>query len=141
MNLVDSSGWLEYLADGENAKFFAPALEDVNNLIIPSICVYEVSKKIIQQKSEHEALQVAALMHQGRIIDLDLDLSISAARLSIAHKLPMADSIVLATSKSFQAVIWTQDVDFQGMKDVKFISKKNNEQEISNCALRKFFIE
>ena len=98
MNLVDSSGWLEYLANAENARFFAPALEDTKNLIVPSICIYEVIKKIIQQKSEHEALQVVALMNQGRVIELDLELSLSAAKLSIHYKLPMADSIILATS-------------------------------------------
>ena len=124
MNLVDSSGWLEYLANTENARFFAPALEDTKNLIVPSICIYEVSKKIIQQKSDHEALHVAALMNQGRVIELDLELSLAAAKLSIEFKLPMADSIILATSKAYKAVIWTQDVDFQGMKDVKFIGKK-----------------
>jgi len=124
MNLVDSSGWLEYFADGANAGFFASALENSKDLIVPSICVFEVSKRILQQKGEDAVIQAVALMQQGEIISLDMTLSLSAAKLSHEYKLPMADSIILATAKVFNATIWTQDVDFKDLKGVKFIDKR-----------------
>ncbi len=74
MNLVDSSGWLEYLADGPNAEFFAPPIEDTGRLIVPTISVLEVFKRVLQQRSENEALRAVALMRQGKVVDLDADL-------------------------------------------------------------------
>jgi len=124
MNLVDSSGWLEYFADGDNANFFAPAVEDIKNLIVPSICLYEVFKRILQQRTEDEALRAAAVMQQGRVVSLDPALSLEAAQLSFSLKLPLADSIILATAKAFGAIIWTQDADFREMKNVRFVPAK-----------------
>ena len=94
MNVVDSSGWLEYFADGPNANFFAPAIENVRELIIPSISLYEVFKRILQQRSEDEALQAVAIMQQGQVVDLDVTLALSAAKTSTELKIPMADSII-----------------------------------------------
>lgn len=125
MNVVDSSAWLEYFADGPNAKFFAASIEDVERLLIPSICLYEVFKKVLQQKSEHEALQVTSQMQQGTVISLDASLALEAAKLSHDKKLPMADSIVLASAYSHQAVVWTQDSDFEGLSSVQFFRKKS----------------
>ena len=71
MNVVDSSGWLEYFADGPNADFFAPAIEATTELVVPAISVYEVFKRILQQCSESEALQVVAVMLRGRTVDFD----------------------------------------------------------------------
>ena len=122
MNLVDSSGWLEYFANGKNSKYFAAPIEDIKNLIVPSICIYEVFKKILLQRSDNEALQAAGLMHQGKVIMLDTTLSLNAARLSVNFKLPMADSIIFATAQAHDAVIWTQDADFKNLKNVKYIS-------------------
>ena len=124
MNLVDSSGWLEYFADGPNAAFYAPALEDAKNLIVPSVCIYEVFKKVFLEKGENNALQAVALMQQGEIIALDITLSLNASKISLEMKLPMAASIILATAKAHDAVIWTQDADFEKISGVKFISKK-----------------
>jgi toxin FitB len=123
MNVVDSSGWLEYFADGRNADFFAPAIEDVDDLLVPTISVYEVFKRVLQQRGEHEALEAAALMMQGRVVDLDLQLAISAARSSVVHQMPMADSMMLATAEAHEATLWTQDADFADVPGVKYIAK------------------
>jgi predicted nucleic acid-binding protein len=123
MNVVDSSGWLEYLADGSNADFFAPAIENTPDLVVPSLSLYEVFKRVLQQRGEGDALQAVAVMCQGRIIDLDMDLALSAARVSLEYKLPMADSVMLATAHICDATLWTQDADFEGVEGVRYISK------------------
>jgi predicted nucleic acid-binding protein len=124
MNVVDSSGWLEYFADAPNADFFAPAIESVPELLVPSISIYEVFKRINQQKGEDDALRAVAVMMQGSLVDLDATLALSAARVAEALKLPMADSIMLATAQSFGATLWTQDADFNNIADVRYIEKK-----------------
>ena len=123
MNVVDSSGWLEYFADGPNASFFADAIETVDALVVPAISIYEMFKRLLQQRSENEALQAVASMQQGRIVALDASLAIHSAKLSSDLKLPMADSIILATAQAHNAVIWTQDADFNDIKGVRFIAK------------------
>ena len=124
MNVVDSCGWLEYFANGGNAEFFAPAIEDTATLIVPAISLFEVFKRILQQRSEHEALRAVALMQQGRVIVLDEILSLSAAKLSFDLKLPMADSLMLATARAHGATLWTPDDDFSGIPGVRDIKKK-----------------
>ena len=124
MNVVDSSGWLEYFADGPNAAFFAPPIEDPAELLVPSVSLYEVFKRVLQQRDETEALKAVALMQQGRIVDLSVALSLSAARISITESLPMADSIILATARMYNAVLWTQDSDFSSIAGVKYTVKK-----------------
>lgn len=123
MNLVDSSGWLEYLADGANAEFFAPPIEYAGRLIVPTIGLLEVFKRVLQQRSENEALRAVALMRQGKVIDLDADLALSAAKLGREHRLPLADSIILATARKFGATVWTQDSDFEGLEGVRYAAK------------------
>ncbi len=123
MNLVDSCGWLEYFADGPNANFFASSIEDTNNLIVPSICVLEVFKRVLQQRGEDSALLSIAIMQEGKIVDLDITIALNAARISIDFKLPLADSIILATAIANKAALWTQDNDFKGIKGVKYIQK------------------
>ena len=124
MNIVDSSGWLEYFADGPNADFFAPAIENTSNLIVPSLSLYEVFKRILQQRGEGDALQAIAVMIQGAVVDLDLDLALSAARVSVDLGLPMADSVILSTAQAHKAILWTQDADFKGMEGVRYIEKQ-----------------
>ena len=113
MNLIDSSAWLEYFADGPNASFFAAPIEKTQELIVPTIVVLEVYKRILQQRSARTALEAVAVLRQGRTIDLTATLAIAAATLSHSEKLPMADSIILATARAENAVIWTQDADFK----------------------------
>lgn len=123
MNLVDSSGWLEYFADGRNAKFFASVLEDTNNLIVSTINIYEVFKRVLQQRGEDAALQAVALMQHAAVIDVTSPIALDAANLSTELKLPMADSLILATARVFDATLWTQDADLKGLPDVRFTKK------------------
>ena len=120
MNVVDSSGWLEYFGDGPNAGFFAPAIESTSELVVPTLSLYEVLKRVFQQRGEGDALQAVALMLQGAIVDLDVDLALSAARLAIDLHLPMADSVMLATAQSHTAVLWTEDAHFDGLPGVEY---------------------
>ncbi len=124
MNVVDSSGWLEYFAEGSNANFFAPAIEDTKKLLVPVICIYEVFKRIRQQSGINAAQQHISDMKLGKIIELDESLALSAAKLSADLKLPMADSLVLATTRANNAILWTQDEHFKDFDDVKYIEKK-----------------
>lgn len=123
MNVVDSSGWLEYVAGGPNAGFFAKAIETTRDLIVPTLSIYEVFKRILQQRGEGEALQVVAAMQQGRVVELSSTLALQAARLSLDLQLPMADSIMLATARAFDATFWTQDADFKDVRDVKYVAR------------------
>ncbi len=124
MNIVDSSGWLAYFADEPNAKHFITPLKDTASLVIPSVTIYEVFKVVLRETSENEALQAAAAMQKGRVVDLTAMLAITASKLSLEHGIPMADSIILATAKAFDAVIWTQDSDFKNIAGVKYFPKK-----------------
>jgi predicted nucleic acid-binding protein len=124
MNVVDSSGWLEYFADGPNADFFAPAVRQTKSLVVPTICLYEVFKRILQQRGEGAALQAAAVLAHGQIVDLDVSLALEAARLSAQEELPMADSIILATARAHGATLWTQDADFEGIAGVEYVEKQ-----------------
>ena len=124
MNLVDSSGWLEFFADGPNAKFFATPLENIDELVVPTISIYEVFKSILRQRDQSAGLQAVALMKQGQVIDLTTNISMMAAKLSLEHNIPMADSIILSSGHYYQATVWTQDADFKGLKGVKYIRKK-----------------
>ena len=124
MNVVDSSGWLEYLADGPNAGFFAGALQDTDRLIVPTISVLEVFKRVLQQRGEDAALQAAAAMQQGQTAELTLRVALEAARLGHNLKLPLADSVMLATARLNQAVLWTQDADFKGLEGVRYVAKR-----------------
>jgi len=120
MNVVDSCGWLEYFEGSSNAGFFTSPIEDVAQLIVPTICLAEVYKKVLFQRGENLADRAVAQMGLGRIIELDLDLAMDAAKLSVEFKLPLADSIILATARLHHAVIWTQDAHFRQFPEVKF---------------------
>jgi predicted nucleic acid-binding protein len=124
VNVVDSSGWIEFLGGGANADFFAQAVSDAPRLVVPTICVFEVCRWMRRELGERRALDAMALLQQGRMVDLDATLAMNAARLSLELKLPMADSIVLATARASEATLWTQDDDFEGLDGVKYIAKK-----------------
>lgn len=124
MNVVDSSGWLEYMADAPGADFFAPAIEDTENLLVPRICMLEVARVVYRQRGESAAIQALALMRQGRITGLSTDLMLGAARYGLEHRLPLADSVVLATARAYGAVVWTQDSDFEGLENVMYTPKR-----------------
>ena len=120
MNVVDSSAWLEYFADGPNAKHFAKLVEQPDDLLVPSITLLEVFKRVSQQRDESSALQYVSVMQQSKVVELDAALALRAAKLGLRHKLPLADSIVYATALQAGAKVWTQDADFKGLPDVHY---------------------
>ncbi len=124
MNVVDSSAWLEFFADGPNAGEFAAALSDRASLVVPTITIYEVFKVVCRQRGEDAALQAAALMQQGRPVELSPSLAMVAARTRLELALPMADSIILATARLHDAILWTQDEHFQGLHGVRYFPKQ-----------------
>jgi len=125
MNVVDSSAWLEYLANGPNASFFAKATEDTQQLIVPTLSLFEVFKRVLEQRGEGDALQAVAVMRQGMVVDLDTPIALQAAKLSAEHRLPMADSIILATARSYDATLWTQDADFKKLLGVQYRARRS----------------
>ena len=120
MNVIDSSAWLEYFGDGSNAGEFADAIADTDRLIVPSITLFEVFKRIRRQRDLAAALYAVAQMQRGHVVDLDANLAIAAAELSAESGLPMADSVILATARAADAILWTQDADFEGLKGVEY---------------------
>jgi len=123
VNVVDSSGWLEYLADGPNADFFAKSILATADLVVPTLSLYEVFKRVLQQRGDN-GLQAVALMQQGTLVELSASLALSAARISLNDKIPMADSIMLATARACGATLWSQDSDFENIAGVRYIMKK-----------------
>lgn len=126
MNVVDSSAWLEFFADGPNAEVFAAPLRNRQELVVPSITVYEVFKVVCRQRGEDAALQAAALMQQGMVVELSPSLAMVAAKTSLELSLPMADSIILATARLHKATLWTQDEHFSNIPSVRFVRKRTN---------------
>ena len=120
MNIVDSSGWIEYIADAANADFFEPAIVDSENLSVPTICLYEVFNRVLQEFGEERALDAMGIMSLGTIINLDRQIAVHAAQISNELKLAMADSIILATARACDAILWTQDEHFKGLDGVRY---------------------
>jgi len=124
VNLVDSSGWLEYLAGSPEADFFAEAIEDDELLVVSVINIYEVFKVVARQRGEGPALQAVAAMRRGTVVDFDFDLALSAAALGATESLALADSVILATARRHNATLWTQDKHFAGKASVQYQAKK-----------------
>jgi predicted nucleic acid-binding protein len=118
-NIVDSSAWLEYFTGGAQAARFAGAIEDSKRLIVPVIVLYEVFKKVLRERGEQQALQVAGAMHAGKVVPVDAALVLDAAR----YPLPLADSLIYATAKRLGAIVWTQDGDFKGLPGVQYFAR------------------
>jgi len=124
MNVVDSSGWLEYFARGTNSSFFAPVVKATDTLVVPTVCMYEAFKRLLAQNREEDALQAVGIMSLGIIADLTREIAVNAAFISSEFKIAMADSFILATARAYDATLWTQDVDFEGIGRVQYIEKK-----------------
>lgn len=124
MNVVDSSAWLEYFANGPHASFFAPPIEDTQRLVVPTLVIFEVFKRVLQQRTEGDALQVIAVMRQGNVVDLNTPIALRAAKLSADHRLPMADGVILATARAYDATLWTQDADLKDLPRVQYRSRR-----------------
>jgi predicted nucleic acid-binding protein len=127
VNVVDSCGWLEYLADGPNAEFFAEAIEATEELVVPVTSVYEVFKVVHRQRGEGDAIMAVALMQQGSVVDLSIHLALQASRESIALGLSMAGSMILATARARSATLWTQDADFATVEGVRYVERCGSE--------------
>lgn len=124
MNVVDSSAWLEYFAGGPNAEEFAPVIKDHETLVVPTITLFEVFKRVRVQRDVESALRAVSQMKRGNVVDLGDDLAIAAAELSAETKLPLADSVILATARAASATLWTQDSDFEGFADVEYRARQ-----------------
>jgi predicted nucleic acid-binding protein len=124
VNLVDSSAWLEYFAGGPLSGQLARAVEQTDSLIVPTVVILEVAKRVMQQRGEDAALQVVSILHQGQIVELDAKLALDAAVLGLANKLPLADSIILATARQHDATVWTLDADFEGLPGVRYFARR-----------------
>jgi predicted nucleic acid-binding protein len=123
VNVVDSSGWLEYFTDGVHADFFAGAIEDTKQLVVPSICIYEVFKYLLARRGLATAQIFVADMMLGYVVDIDTEAALSAAKISVDLKMPMTDSLILAVARSLTATLWSQDEHFRGLENVRFIQK------------------
>jgi toxin FitB len=124
MNIIDSSCWLEYFAGTEVGEKVAPILKNIEEVVVPSITIYEVFKKLLHELDEDRALFAIAHMKQGKVIDLDADLAVYSAQMGKELKLAMADSIIYAITKKFNATLWTQDKHFKSLDLVKYFEKK-----------------
>ncbi|MBW3573205.1 MAG: type II toxin-antitoxin system VapC family toxin [Gemmatimonadetes bacterium] len=122
-NVVDTSGWLEYMTNGPLSNLFAPAVENTHLLIVPTVSVLEVFRWVLRERGESDALRATAMMQQGVVVDLDAALALKAAKLGNALKLPLADSVIYATAREFNAVLWTQDAHFAGLPGVEYHPK------------------
>jgi predicted nucleic acid-binding protein len=123
VNVVDSSCWLEFFAGSQVGDAVAVAIEDPDTLIVPSITLYEVFKKLLVETNEDQALLAVAHMKQGRVIELDADMAIFSAKLGKEHSLPLADSIIYATATKFGCHLWTQDGHFRNLRNVRYFAK------------------
>jgi predicted nucleic acid-binding protein len=124
VNVVDSSGWIEYLSGGSNAAFFRKPIESTEPLVVPSLSLFEVYRHMLRHVGREEALNVVAAMRSGAVVDLDDRLALEAAELSVETKLALADSIILATARAHDAELWTQDSDFEGLAGVRYRARK-----------------
>ncbi len=124
MIVVDSSGWIEFFTDGPRANDYATRLRSLPAVLTPTVVVYEVYKRLKRELSEEEALIAVSAMQRSRVVDFDQEIALTAADLSLAHGLAMADAMVLATAKSFQAELVTSDADFANVAGVTYLAKK-----------------
>ena len=124
MIVLHSSGWLEFFAEGPHAEKFATRLRQPANILTPTVAIYEVYKWIKRERSEEEAVQAVATMKKTTIVDLTEEMALTAADLSLAHGLPMADSMMLAAARAHNAQLVTTDAGFDGVAGVTIFSKK-----------------
>ena len=125
MNVVDSSAWMAYFANERHANLFAEPIEDPEHLLVPSVTLTEVFKGILRQRDERSALVAVSRMQRGQVVDLDESLAVEAATCGLRFRLPLADSIIYATAQRYDAVLWTQDADFEGLDGVRYFSRES----------------
>ena len=123
MNIVDSSGWIEYFADGPNAEFFAGPIQDTKQLIVPVASIVEVFSCIARQRGEGDALQAITAMQEGAVAELTVSVALESARLSLEDHLTMAESTLLATARTHRATLWTQNPNLKNLEGVRYVEK------------------
>ena len=105
-------------------RFVAPVVKETNTLVVPKVCMYEVFKRLLAQRGKEDAFQAIGIMSLGIIADLTQEIAVDAAYISSEFKIAMADSIILATARQYDATLWMQDADFAGISGVKCIENK-----------------
>lgn len=120
--VVDSSGWIEFFVGGTNADHFGKAIENTADLVVPAISITEVYRWVLRESSQSDALTVAALMKQGRIVPLDDRLAVIAAEVSHRHRLSLADGLIYATALEASAKLLTQNADLEGLPGVTYLT-------------------
>ena len=123
MNIIDSSGWLEYFLDTENADNFVSAIYNKPGLLVSSISVYEVHRFLSRNPEVSQLSEAMKLMHQGTVAEINSDIAIAASEYAVKYKLAMADALIYATARVYNATLWTQDIDHKDLPDVKYFPK------------------
>jgi toxin FitB len=123
MNVVDSSGWIEYFFDSTRADLFASAIEDVTKLLVPVVSIFEVHKVLSRKLPAGAVLSCLDVMRQGRVLDLTDRRAVAAADITAKHKLAMADAVMYSMAREFDGTLWTQNVNYEGLVGVKFFAK------------------
>ena len=123
MNVIDSSGWIEYLLDSPRADLFAPAVEQRDKLLVPVVALYEVHKILTRKLPADVVLSCLNVMRLGRVLDLTDRRAIAAADVAVQHRLAMADAVMYSLALEHKATFWTQDVDYQDLPSVNYFPK------------------
>ena len=121
MIVVDSCGWVERFAGSAHGELYGAAMQDPGEMLVPAVCLTEVFRTLAREAGESAALVGASVMRQARVIALDAELALDAARVGRALGLPLADSIIYATAQAHGAEVWTHDVHFRGLPGVRFV--------------------
>jgi predicted nucleic acid-binding protein len=119
--LVDSSGWLEFITDDEKADAFAPYIEAEQSILVPTIVIYEVTKRLVAEFGKHGADRFLSFALRQRVVGLDEQTAIAAAEFSLRHHLHMADAIIYATAQQHAAELVTSDPHFKGLPGVTLV--------------------
>lgn len=132
MNLVDSSGWIEFFLAGHNGPIYKPVIEDRHQLLVPTIALFEVHKVLSRKLPESLVNQALAVMRLGRVLDLTDPRAIAASTIATQYKLAMADAAMYSMAREFDATFWTQDVDYQGLDGVQYCAKPGRSSNIAS---------
>jgi toxin FitB len=122
--VIDSSGWIEFFTDGPLADEYASRLRKLTAVVTPVIVIYEVYKRLKRELSEDDAVIAVSAMQRSQVVAIDQEIALTAADLSLEHRLAMADALVLATARKFKAELVTSDRDFEGVTGVTYLRKK-----------------
>ena len=123
MNVVDSSGWIEFFLAGANGPIFKPVIEQRNQLLVPTIALFEVHKILSRSLNAELVDRCLDVMRLGRVLDLTDARAVAASKISKAHTLAFADAAMYSMALELNAQFWTQDVDYQGLPQVQFFAK------------------